>query len=202
MNGIATRISRRASEIALREINWNNCLWADQIPRFHRGETDPANVPHIREHLEKCEECNLLLMALAVQSPPEAGFAWIKHGVRQALDRVVNLRDFMAAGGEGMPSPQPVMRGAHEDYSPSEKKIHLPDGSELRINVIGIQSRKRILTASMSDGTRRRYELYERGGEILKSIDNAHQIKIVMPDDGVVLIVDDLFEINLGNDPA
>jgi len=141
-------------------------------------------------------------MALAVQSPPEAGFAWVKHGVRQVLNRVVNLRDFMAAGGEGIPAPQPLMRGDHKDYSPSDNKILLPDGSEICINVIGIQSRKRILTASMSDGTRRRYELYERSGEILKSIDNANQIKIVMPDDGVVLVIDDLFEINLGNDPA
>ena len=199
MNGIAARIAQRASETTLTEIDWNNCLWAEQIPRFYRGEPDFANVLHIQEHLKNCEECNLLLMALAVQSPPDASFGWIKRGVRQVLDRVVNLRDFVAAGGEGMPVPQPVMRGRRNDYSPSENIILLPDGRELRINVIGIQSRQRILTASMSDGTRRRYELYERSGEILKSIDNANQIKIVMPDDGVVLVIDDRFELNLGN---
>lgn len=201
IHGIATRIAQMASEINIREIDWDNCFWAERIPGFHRGETDPVNGASIREHLEKCDECNTLLMALAVQSPPKTEFAWIRRGFRHVLNRVVNLRDIMSAGGEWAPAPQPAMRGKGDDFSHSEGKIPLPDGSKLCINVIGIQSQKKILTASMSDGTRRRYELYERNGEILKSIDNAHQIKIVMPDDGVVLVVDDRFEINLGGDP-
>lgn len=201
MNVIATRIARRASEINPKEIDWNNCLRAEQIPRFHRGETDSETSAGILEHLEKCEECNLLLMALAVQSPPKPEFAWVRHGVRHVLNHVLNLRDIITAGGEGMLAPQPAMRGYGDNYSPSGKKILLPDGSKLCINVIGIQSHKKILTASMSDGAPRRYDLYERNGEILKSIDNANQIRIVMPDDGVVLVVDDSFEINLGGNP-
>ena len=201
MNDIANRIAQRASEINVKEINWNNCFRAEQIPRFYRGETDAETTWRILEHLEGCEECNLLLMSLAIQSPPKAGVAWVKKGVRLALKRVIRLGDIMAAGDGGFLTPQPVMRGIQDDYSLSEKKVSLPDGNELCINVVGIQSRKRILTAYMSNGTRRRYDLYERNGEILKSIDNARQIKIVMPDEGVVLVIDDRFEINLGNDP-
>jgi len=134
-----------------------------------------------------------------VQFPKKAEFEWVKRGVRQALKRVVSLREIIEACAGEQFAPQPAMRGANDDYSPSEKKIPLPDGSKLCIKVVDVQSRKQILTASMSDGALRRYELYERNGEILKSIDNAHQIKIVMPDDGVVLVVDDRFEINLGN---
>jgi hypothetical protein len=198
-NGVATRIARQASTTDLGETDWNGCFWAEQIPRFHRGETGSETNRGIREHLEGCEECNTLLMALAVQSPPKTGFAWIRQGVHQTLNRVVSLRDIVATSGEGMPAPQPAMRGAHDDYSLSGKRIPLPDGSELCINVVGIQSQKQILTAAMSDGTCRRYDLYTRSGSMLKSIDNAHQIKIAMPEDGVVLVVDDQFEINLGD---
>ena len=200
MNDIANRIAQRATETNVTEINWNNCFQAERIPGFYRGETDAETTRRILEHLEVCEECNLLLMALTIQSPPKAGVDWVKNGVRLALRRVISLRDIMTAGDGAFLTPQPAMRGINDDYCLSEKKIPLPDGNELCISVVGIQSHKRILTAHMSNGTRRRYDLYERNGEILKSIDNARQIKIVMPDEGVVLVIDDRFEIKLGND--
>ena len=202
MNSIADRIARKASETNLEEINWNTCLWAEQIPRFYRHETDSETSPRIMEHLGKCEDCNVLLMALAVQSHPQAGVFWIKQGVRRVLNRTVFLRDILSTGVNGQLVQLPAMRGPHYSYSPSEEKITLPDGSSLSIQItdFDVKPHKRVLTASISSETRRQYEFYTRNGDIMKSIDNAKEIKIVMPDDGVVLLVDGCFEINLSSD--
>ena len=202
MSGIADKIAQRASEMNLEKINWDTCLWTEQIPRFYRHETDAETSPRIMEHLEKCEECNILLMALAVQSHSKAKVSWIKQGIRHVLNQTVFLWDIMSAGFEGQMAQLPALRGPRDNYSPAEEKIVLPDGSSLSIKIIDtdVKSHKQVLTIAIYSEARRQYEFYTRNGDILKSVDNANEIKFVMPNDDVVLLVDGCFEINLGND--
>jgi hypothetical protein len=188
MDGLAARIAKRASGIKPVESDFSGCFWAEQVARYHRRETDKDMNQRLRKHLEECEECNTLLMALAVNS--EDKFRWIERGVRRVLDSILSLGELGAAEGY----PVPVMRGNQDDFSLSGKKITLPDGGSLYINVV-VQAQKRILTAAAAE--KRRYDLYTPDGKILKSIDNAHQIRIDMSGKDVVLVMDDRYEINI-----
>ena len=190
MNGFAARIAKKASEIKPRESDLRGCFWAEQIPRYYRRETDSGMNLRIRKHLEECEECNVLLTALAVQ--PDERFRWVERGARWAFDCIVNLGEF--ATGESLFAT--AMRGNRDDYSLIGKKIVLPDNGELYINIVA-NGKEQTLTATTSD--KRRFDLYSLGGGILKSMDNVRQIRIDMSDKDIVLIIDDRFEIDLGH---
>jgi len=191
MDDFVSRISKGASALSdAYEADLRGCAWAEQIPAFHRGATDDETSAQIRRHLVSCEECNLLLMALAVQSPPQRDFSWIVDGLHRALESALSFQDaFM-----GTEAPAMSVRGAQDVYSIAEERLPLPDGTELCISYL-LQGETKILTIYTPDGACRRFDFFDARGNIIKAADNTKQIKIDMPDEEIVLVTDDLYKV-------
>ncbi len=164
---------------------FDGCGWAERIPKFYRGETDAVTNEFIQEHLKTCEECNLLLAALAVQTPPKPILNWIKQGLTHMCENVVSFL------GEGTfdEGPAVVTRsGKRELLYLTEHQIELPNGNILCLHVIK-QDEQTIVSAFMQNSDECGFDLSDVSNKILKSTDSTKIFKFEMPKENYTLTI-------------
>ena len=192
MDDFVSRIKKRAEDIEDDGTNLDCCLWSEQIPQFYRRETDGDMTAQIQRHLENCEECATLLMALAIQQPPKPDFSWIKRGALSMLESAVSF----VSGSFVL---QPSMRSGGDEYRLSEKNIELPDESILYMRVVK-QGNTKVVTTFLENGNNCRFDLFDDSETLVKSIDDAKQFKFEMPQADFSLVIGGRFKINVKAD--
>ena len=175
INEFVERAFARAAELESEDAHIPAlCQFAELVPQYYRNETDSAVNDRLREHLKSCENCNLLLMALAAQSPPERHRGWIRDGARFILDEIIELWDLAERAQNAAAKPAAVYRGGSIELS--SEKLTMPDGGVLELRLIQQEDEMTLIVTSENGA--RRFDAYTESGDILKSADNSRRFKL------------------------
>ncbi len=191
MDNLVSKIKQRASGLSGDEC-FEGCVWAEQIPRLFRGELNPEMRQRIQKHLETCEECNELLLALAASGAAAPRFKWVKQGLYTVFEGVISMF-------EGGGSPAYAMRSKGAEYDMHERQIELPNGDSLCFRIVK-QGDAKLVTVFSVGGRDYRYDLHDSADQLVKSTDKAKQFKFDMPKEKFKLVVDVQFILEFEGD--